>query len=85
MGAWQPERLRYRAARNAVVRWEMLPDAEGYVVRYGIAPGKLYHNLEIRGRKEIVLHDLNAEAGYYFVVEAFNDSGRTLGSGAVHR
>lgn len=28
--------------RNAVVRWEMLRDAEGYVVRYGIAPDKLY-------------------------------------------
>ena len=51
----------------------------------GIAPGKLYHNLEIRGRKEIVLHDLNAEAGYYFAVDAFNDSGRTLGSPAVAR
>ena len=72
-------------ARNAVVRWEMLPDAEGYVVRYGIAPGKLYHNLEIRGEKEIVLHDLNAEAGYYFTVDAFNDSGRTLGSPAAAR
>jgi xylan 1,4-beta-xylosidase len=71
--------------RNALVRWEILPDAEGYVVRYGIAPGKLYHNLEIRGRKEIVLHDLNAEAGYYFAVDAFNDAGRTLGSPAPAR
>jgi hypothetical protein len=72
-------------ARNAVVRWEILPDAEGYVVRYGIAPGKLYHNLEIRGRKEIVLHDLNAEAAYYFAVDAFNDSGLTLGTPAAAR
>jgi hypothetical protein len=72
-------------ARNAVVRWEMLPDAEGYVVRYGIAPGKLYHNLEIRGRKEIVLHDLNAETAYYFAVDAFNDSGRTSGSPSAAR
>ncbi len=66
-------------ARNAVVRWEILPDAEGYVVRYGIAEGKLYQNLEIRGKKEIVLHDLNADSRYYFAVDAFNDSGRTLG------
>jgi hypothetical protein len=71
--------------RNAVVRWEIMPDAEGYVVRYGIAPGKLYHNLEIRGRREIALHDLNAEAQYYFAVDAFNDSGRTLGSAAAAR
>lgn len=66
-------------ARNAVVRWEILPDAEGYVVRYGIAENKLYQNLEIRGRKEIVLHDLNSETKYFFAVDAFNDSGRTPG------
>jgi xylan 1,4-beta-xylosidase len=67
-------------ARNATVRWDMLADAEGYLVRYGIAPDKLYQNLEIRGAKEIVLHDLNAESRYYFTVDAFNDSGRTLGA-----
>jgi hypothetical protein len=67
-------------ARNAVVRWEVLPDAEGYVVRYGIAAGKLYRNLEIRGTKEIVLRDLDADARYYFTVDAFNDSGRTPGT-----
>jgi hypothetical protein len=72
-------------ARNAVVRWEILPDAEGYLVRYGTAPGKLYHNLEIRGKKEIALHDLNAGAAYYFAVDAFNDSGRTLGTPVAAR
>jgi hypothetical protein len=71
--------------RNAVLRWEILSDAEGYVVRYGIAPGKMYHNLEIRGRREITLHDLNTEAQYYFAVDAFNDSGRTLGSAKAAR
>jgi xylan 1,4-beta-xylosidase len=67
-------------ARNAVVRWEIVPGAEGYVVRYGIAGGKLYQNLEIRGKKEIVLHDLNADSKYFFAVDAFNESGRTLGT-----
>jgi hypothetical protein len=71
--------------RNAVIRWEMLRDAEGYVVRYGIGPDKLYQNLEIRGKKEIVIHDLNAEAKYYFTVDAFNDSGRTLGTPELAR
>jgi xylan 1,4-beta-xylosidase len=69
-------------ARDAVVRWEILPDAEGYVVRYGTAPGKLYQNLEIRGKREIALHDLNAETKYYFTVDAFNDCGRTPGTPA---
>ena len=72
-------------ARNAVVRWEILPDAEGYVIRYGIGERKLYQNLEIRGMKEIVLHDLNAESRYYFAVDAFNDTGRTLGTPVMAR
>lgn len=71
--------------RNAVVRWDILPDAEGYVVRYGVSAGKLYENLEIRGKKEIVLHDLNEDATYYFAVDAFNDSGRTLGAPEIAR
>ncbi len=69
--------------RNATIRWEIVPGAEGYVVRYGIAENKLYLNREIRGQKEIVLHDLNMEAKYYFTVDAFNDSGRTLGTPAL--
>jgi hypothetical protein len=72
-------------ARNAVVRWEILPGAEGYVIRYGIGESKLYRTLEIRGMKEIVLHDLNAESRYYFAVDAFNDSGRTLGTPVLAR
>jgi xylan 1,4-beta-xylosidase len=72
-------------ARNATVRWDILSDAEGYVVRYGTAPDKLYQNLEIRGTKEIVLHDLNADSRYYFAVDAFNDSGRTLGAPEIAR
>jgi xylan 1,4-beta-xylosidase len=67
-------------ARNAVVRWELLGDAEGYVVRYGISENKLYENREVRGQKEIDLHDLNVGVDYYFTVDAFNESGRTLGT-----
>ena len=67
-------------ARNAVIRWDALRDAEGYVVRYGIAEDKLYLNREIRGKREIYLHDLNVGVDYYFTVDAFNDSGRTLGT-----
>ncbi len=65
--------------RNAVIRWQMSRDAEGYIVRYGIAPGQLYHSYEVRGQKEITLHGLNRETDYSFTVDAFNDSGRTPG------
>ncbi|WP_321473572.1 family 43 glycosylhydrolase [uncultured Paludibaculum sp.] len=66
--------------RNAVVRWQMSRDAAGYIVRYGVAPGKLYQNYEVRGQKELAIHGLNAETDYYFTVDAFNDSGRTQGT-----
>lgn len=65
--------------RDAVVRWDMVNDADGYIVRYGIGPGKLYQNYEVRGQKEIALHGLNADVDYWFTVDAFNDSGRTAG------
>jgi hypothetical protein len=72
-------------ARNAIIRWDIVPDAEGYVVRYGIAPAKLYLTQEIREQKEIVLRDLNVDTAYFFTVDAFNDSGRTLGTPAALR
>jgi len=66
--------------RTAVVRWQPAPDADAYIVRYGIAPGKLYQNYEVRGQTEIALHGLNADVDYSFTVDAFNDTGRTPGS-----
>jgi hypothetical protein len=66
--------------RTAVVHWQPAPGAEGYVVRYGIAPAKLYQNYEVRGQTEITLNGLNADVDYSFTVDAFNDSGRTPGT-----
>ncbi len=66
--------------RTAVVRWQGASDAEAYIVRYGIAPTKLYQNYEVRGQTELTLHSLNADVDYSFAVDAFNDSGRTPGS-----
>jgi hypothetical protein len=67
-------------ARNAVVRWDLVRGAEGYLIRYGVAAGKLYRSREIRGQREIVLHDLNAGVPYVFTIDAFNEGGVTPGS-----
>jgi hypothetical protein len=67
-------------SRTAVVRWQPAPDADGYVLRYGISPAKLYQNYEVRASTEITLHGLNADVDYSFTVDAFNNSGRTPGS-----
>jgi len=67
-------------ARNAVVRWELVPGAEGYLVRYGSAPGKLYRSREVRGQREITLHDLDVGTPYFFTIDSFNDGGVTAGT-----
>jgi len=67
-------------ARNAVVRWELVPGANGYLIRYGTAPAKLYRSREVRGQREITVHDLDVGAPYVFTVDAFNEGGVTLGT-----
>jgi hypothetical protein len=67
-------------ARNAVVRWDLVPGAEGYLIRYGGAPGKLYRSREVRGQREIALHDLDVGTPYFVAIDAFNDGGVTAGT-----
>lgn len=76
-----PEKLttiRDADRRNVTVAWQPVEDAVGYNVRFGIAPDKLYHTYQIwgdefDGQKEI--RSLDIHKGYYFAVEAFNETG----------
>ncbi len=70
-------------ARNAVVRWDLVPGAEGYLVRYGSAPGKLYRSREVRGQRELTVHDLDVGTPYFFAIDAFNEGGVTPGTGVA--
>jgi len=58
--------------RNAVVRWDSVPNADGYVIRYGIASDKLYNNYMVYDVDSIAIHSLNTGVDYYFSVEAFD-------------
>jgi len=58
--------------RDAVIRWTSIPDADGYVIRYGIAPDKLYNNYMVYDVDSIAIHSLNVGVDYYFSVEAFD-------------
>jgi xylan 1,4-beta-xylosidase len=60
--------------RDAVIRWTPVADADGYIIRYGIAPDKLYNNYMVYDEDSVVMHSLNHGVDYYFNVEAF-DSG----------
>ena len=76
--------------RDATITWQPVEGADGYVVRYGIEPGKLYNNYMVYDDYTLTIHSLNKDPEYYFEVEAF-DSGtdyyrerteKTMGRGA---
>jgi hypothetical protein len=76
--------------RDASLLWEPVAGADGYVVRYGIEPGKLYNNYMVYGENSLTMHSLNTQPEYYFEVEAFDSgtdyyvekTGATRGRGA---
>ena len=62
-------------AREVKVSWQPRSEAQGYVLRYGIAPDKLYQSVMLYGQNEVTQKSLNSGEDYYFAVEAFNESG----------
>jgi xylan 1,4-beta-xylosidase len=58
--------------RNAVVRWDTVANADGYIIRYGIASDKLYNNYMVYDADSLAIHSLNTGVEYYFSVEAFD-------------
>jgi len=77
-------------ARDVTLAWKPLEGADGYVVRYGVEPEKLYNNSMVYDGYTLTIHSLNRDEKYYYKVEAF-DSGteyyrerteQTMGRGA---
>lgn len=66
-------------ALDGKVTWEAVPGAQGYNVRYGIAPDKLYMSWMVYGANEVTLSTLIKGQEYYVCVDAFNENGITPG------
>ena len=60
--------------RQVRLLWEPVPGADGYVVRYGLSPDKLYNSYVVYDDNFIDIHSLNVEPEYCYQVESF-DSG----------
>jgi xylan 1,4-beta-xylosidase len=60
--------------RNAIIKWDPIENSDGYIVRYGIDPDKLYNHYIVYDADSVSIHSLNKGIEYYFSVEAF-DSG----------
>ncbi len=61
--------------RKAVIEWQPSPNAVGYNIRFGISPKKLYGNHQVNKGISLVMNGLNKGVKYFFIVEAFNESG----------
>jgi hypothetical protein len=58
--------------------WDKAEGAEGYIVRYGIAPDKLYNQYQVYG-EQTEIRTLTKGISYYFRVDSFNAGGVTPG------
>jgi len=67
--------------RNVSLKWSPAAGADGYLIRYGIAADKLWQCIQLQDRSKcsLSLHTLNRGVDYVFRVDAFNDSGLTVG------
>ena len=63
--------------RKATVGWLASRRAEFYVIRYGLAPDRLFDNCQVFNGTSADINDLNSDVPYYFTVDAVNDSGIT--------
>lgn len=61
--------------RNASLTWDQQKNAQGYNVRWGIAPDKLYNSWLVYDKNQLDLRCLTTHQPYYFRIEAFNENG----------
>jgi hypothetical protein len=69
--------------REVQLSWPASTGADFYVVRYGIAPDRLFSNIQVYKAAEVNMHSLNAEQAYYFTVDAVNGSGISQGTKVI--
>lgn len=63
--------------REALLSWAAIPEAEGYIIRYGVAQDALWNQFEVRGTNSLHATSLNATPGYWFTIDSFNENGVT--------
>ena len=73
---------REKDMRNAKIRLKPSKNAEGYIVRYGISPEKLYNQYQIY-TESVEVRTLNVGVDYWFRVDSFNSAGITFGKVTV--
>lgn len=79
----KPAQVKAAAVRSGdldcTVSWEKVPGADGYNVRYGVAPDKLYSSWMVYDANHVAISMLIKGEDYYFRVDSFNENGITEG------
>ena len=65
--------------RGATLRWNRVPGAHAYIVRFGLAPDRLYSSYEAGDTDTLTLNALNAGVTYFFTIDAVGAGGVTKG------
>ncbi|WP_303924567.1 family 43 glycosylhydrolase [Draconibacterium sediminis] len=61
--------------RDISFSWKPVKGAQGYNIRWGIAPDKLYQSWQLYDTNEHFMRCLDRDTPYYFSIEAFNENG----------
>lgn len=61
--------------RDAALTWKPVKGAQGYNIRWGIEPDKLYLSWLVYDDNELFMRCLDRDTPYYFSIEAFNENG----------
>ena len=65
--------------RSCTLTWDKAERAEGYIIRYGIAPDKLYNQYQVTA-EQVEIRTLTKGIFYFFRVDSFNTAGVTIGT-----
>jgi hypothetical protein len=61
--------------RDALLTWAQVKGSQGYNIKWGIAPNKLYNSWLVYDVNQLDLKSLGTDQAYYFTIEAFNENG----------
>jgi len=61
--------------RDAILKWSPVKGAQGYNIRWGIAPDKLYESWLVYDDTELLMRCFDKPTTYYLCIEAFNENG----------
>jgi xylan 1,4-beta-xylosidase len=66
--------------RNVRLSWKKQADANGYIIRFGLAKNKLYRTYQVYDSTNLTIHSLNKDQRYWFAIDAFGENGIARGS-----